>query len=994
MGFSIAGNSATSPSAVCEGVRATAAIICCSVMLFIIKHMPAAADSNMLRSGSSGTIVYLLSRSPMANDEHVEIFRRGVSAWNVWRKSNPEIEPDLEEFCFGPSDVIGFDLSGSNLRRADATNVDFKGSNLTSANLREAVLRGADLSAVAGYLLPQQFSGADLTAAKLPVSLQDSLKGLDPAKAISDSAQKLFIAMLAACLYSWLTIATTTDVNLVTNRVSSPLPIIQTSIPIVGFYFVAPFLLLGVYFYFQFYLQKLWDEMGSLPAIFPDGRALQAKADPWLLSDLVRSHASKLRPSLPFISHLQTWISIVLAWWVVPITLLLFWSRYLRRHETIGTVVHCALFAICVTGALSLYRLATRTLRGEICRPFLWKTALRYVGFWKPVASSLATASILALFSLAAIHGERQGTPGRDWWPPNRSVGRWIPAVMEALGSPPFVDLRGADLSSKSPQANGADRQVISLAGADLRYADMRGADARGTVLAGAHLEWADLLAADLTGSELAEASMENTDLLGAHLKSADLSGAKLNGANLRQADLSGVELQYAELRGAQGLTREALMIARNWCNASYDPDVEKMLGLPPDNSERIKAWRNVQNKLSVSDRGAAEAARLEQLSRLFPRVTNETNATLDRLHDVTLDQSPEAEEDQDLQKSLVPIAWPKDMAPASAPMDPPPSPESPLPRADYLVVTWTVGEAAALAAVLSPGYDAKSWYSYRHSFDSEFRDQIAPSAPASLTERLGRYFPIRIGTKRVILFKSDLHFVQDGPKLPLLRLFQNLIYETGAKLVITTGTAGVIGRGLSVGDVVVASRCLLRYKPKRNGSDSDNSTDSEIETRKNSADESDNDSLDGKVVSSAAKVPTKEIQFANMNLLAANASRLSAVRRGMPQVPRIYWNDTPQPAVVVTTNYFAFGDVKNTYGLQCTGSVVESGDALLGLACDQLGATAPKWLSIRNIADPQLSGVADQKRVSRLALVYRRFGFWTTVQSAIATWAVIAGTP
>src|SRR5262249_10903179 len=152
--------------------------------------------------------------------------------------------------------------------------------NLAGADLREAVLRGADLSGISGVLQPEQLGGADLAGAKLPDSLADLFNDLDVAKGISGNAQKLFVAMLSPCLYSWLTIATTTDVSLVTNRASSPLPIIQTSIPIVGFYVVAPLLLLGVYFYFHLYLQKLWDEMGSLPAIFPDGRPLQAKADP------------------------------------------------------------------------------------------------------------------------------------------------------------------------------------------------------------------------------------------------------------------------------------------------------------------------------------------------------------------------------------------------------------------------------------------------------------------------------------------------------------------------------------------------------------------------------------------------------------------------------------------------------------------------------------------------------------------------------------------
>jgi hypothetical protein len=51
--------------------------------------------------------------------------------------------------------------------------------------------------------------------------------------------------------------------------------------------------------------------MGSLPAIFPDGRPLQAKADPWLLSDLVRANFWKLKRDRPFLSYLQNWISVV-----------------------------------------------------------------------------------------------------------------------------------------------------------------------------------------------------------------------------------------------------------------------------------------------------------------------------------------------------------------------------------------------------------------------------------------------------------------------------------------------------------------------------------------------------------------------------------------------------------------------------------------------------------------------------------------------------------
>jgi hypothetical protein len=68
-------------------------------------------------------------------------------------------------------------------------------------------------------------------------------------------------------------------------------------------------------------------------------------------------------------------------------------------------------------------------------------------------------------------------------------------------------------------------------------------------------------------------------------------------------------------------------------------------------------------------------------------------------------------------------------------------------------------------------------------------------------------------------------------------------------------------------------------------------------------------------------------------------------------------------------------------------------GDAVLGLVCRELGSVAPGWLAIRNASDPQIDGTLpldEQKRAA--ARIYERYGYWTTVGSAIATWAVIAG--
>jgi hypothetical protein len=86
------------------------------------------------------------------------------------------------------------------------------------------------------------------------------------------------------------------------------------------------------------------------------------------------------------------------------------------------------------------------------------------------------------------------------------------------------------------------------------------------------------------------------------------------------------------------------------------------------------------------------------------------------------------------------------------------------------------------------------------------------------------------------------------------------------------------------------------------------------------------------------------------------------------------------------------FGDVKNTHGLDGVGAVNEMSDALLGLASERLGDRAPKWLSIRNVSDPIMCGDSILQQAVEAARLYRLYGYWASIQSALVTWAVISG--
>ena len=106
----------------------------------------------------------------MAKEEHLEILKHGVAAWNQWRDENPEILPDLRLANLARADLSGanlnlVNLSGAILSDAKLIRAKLRGTRLNGSNLYGADLRKVDLYEAS--LRNSELSIANLTKANL-----------------------------------------------------------------------------------------------------------------------------------------------------------------------------------------------------------------------------------------------------------------------------------------------------------------------------------------------------------------------------------------------------------------------------------------------------------------------------------------------------------------------------------------------------------------------------------------------------------------------------------------------------------------------------------------------------------------------------------------------------------------------------------------------------------------------------------------------------------
>ncbi len=313
----------------------------------------------------------------------------------------------------------------------------------------------------------------------------------------------------------------------------------------------------------------------------------------------------------------------------------------------------------------------------------------------------------------------------------------------------------------------------------------------------------------------------------------------------------------------------------------------------------------------------------------------------------------------------MKPIPWPDGYEPAY--QSSVTAADGSLPSANVLVVTWTAAEFTALADVLTPNHPKEDWSCHTYNF-SDYEPRLTEHSPAKNAKCLGEFAMTEIHGTSVLCFHSELHLCTDGDPPPLVDLWGQIISEVSPDLVISTGTAGGIGADVSLGDVFVVSNAKF------------NCTQTFAEQAW----------AQKRFAETPSPVPTGGTHLAEAKqFLLVNSGQLNPVAIHKPEVGLGGDVETADNPAFANTND-SLGVAKNDR----LAHTVETDDATLPLALAGPPAVrGQKWLSIRNVSDPQVdSTIGNLEAQKQWAFnTYAKYGYWTTTGSAITCWGVIA---
>lgn len=393
---------------------------------------------------------------------------------------------------------------------------------------------------------------------------KDTQSAFADAAAVSNT---LWLSYLFAVFYLLVAAAGVTHLDIfLENPVK--LPFLSVDLPLKGFFWMGPLILLVVHAYVLLHFALLAEKASLLTKGVSSGAANATASSPIALPiDIFVQMLTRPRASRPkligFLILMIAWISLVFA----PVLLLVFFELQFLPYQSLWiTYWHRV--------ALVLDLVLVWRLWPGVPDLTLAPNATRYRRWATPAMMIVVTvASLCLVWFVATLPGELKTT--EDWWPhrllvagavdPNtqRPTSLWsnrlvLPALdlvdhakldtqAKLAAAPVLQSLRGRKLV-------GAVLSYAQLPNTDFTAADLREASLDGLNAPGSWFDYADLSGARLDGAALQGASFYASVMQGASLDSVQLQGAhmvaaQLQGAWMASANLEGVSLISADLR-------------------------------------------------------------------------------------------------------------------------------------------------------------------------------------------------------------------------------------------------------------------------------------------------------------------------------------------------------------------------------------------------------------------------------------------------------------
>ncbi len=359
-------------------------------------------------------------------------------------------------------------------------------------------------------------------------------------------------------------------------------------------YLVSPLVMISIYAWFLFHLQRLLLILSYQPKVFAKGRSLMDRLEE------AGMHA--------------------LAWITVPLAFTGLWLHYLLRRDWTVTGFHIVFLTLSIFMAVIFHRSSRTGGSGTV--PLRQQVKISGIVCVVPVVL------VLLVLSFGVIKGTPERHLKRDG-----DFHALVPWLFHKLGYDVFFDFREQSVSKlpddywqiKSESDRMSAIQGAPLKKADLRYADfyqafvvkanlrnaklrearLREADFRNADLRGAKLKIADLRQGNFHGADFREAILEEANLGDADLRNTQLGLAVFRKADFNDAKLTGADLRCADLSEVKNLSIETLKTVKTLYRARLDNGVRERLqkikkelfDKPPDTWYDMTTPYNVDRK-------------------------------------------------------------------------------------------------------------------------------------------------------------------------------------------------------------------------------------------------------------------------------------------------------------------------------------------------------------------------------------------------------------